>query len=285
MSHAPCRLVSVRDAGIPLTTLQPLAEAVFGAQGRAQGWFARKLAREAVAARRSFLALGPGDVRIGYLLIGDDPGDRVAHSAGLGVLREHRRLGVGSALIERASTVLLGEAPALQVLAEPPLRGFYERLGFGVRRTCPTLQSTGTGPASLDLREHPPAAWTLPGHAVAGWRAGTWSRTPSADAATVSLADGGAWAHVSREGRAILVQRLCVADDPASTIVARTQAALDELRGRLSRGTAVLVYGCEAVSCITASLLHHGLWRVAQTAVEMRRVIGEGVDKHAGPAA
>ncbi|HEY0134495.1 MAG TPA: GNAT family N-acetyltransferase [Nannocystis sp.] len=285
MSLAPFRVISVREAGVALTALQPLAEAVFGAQGRSPGWFARKLAREAIDPGRSFLALGPGDVRIGYLLISDDPLDRVAHSAGLGVLAEHRRRGVGSALIDRASAELVGAAPALQFLAEPPLRGFYERLGFTAQRTCHTLRSTGTGAVGLDLREHPPAAWTLPGHAVAGWRPGTWSRTPSADAATVSLLDGGAWAHLSREGRAIVVQRLCVAGDPATTLVADTHAALDELRGRLSRGTALLVVGCEAVSCVTASLLRHEHWQVAQTAVEMRRVIGEGVDKHAGPAA
>ena len=285
MSLAPCRLARVCDTDLPLPAIQPLAEAVFGAEARAPGWFVRKLAREAVDPRRSFLAFGTGAAPIGYVLFGDEPGEPMAHCAGLGVLLEHRGRGVGSALVEHAVAALRGAVPALQILAEPPRRRFYERLGFVAGRVCHTLQSAATGAASLDLREHPPAAWALPGLAVAGWRAGTWSRTPSVDAATLSLLDGAAWVHVSREGRAILVQRICVADGPTTTIVARTNAALDELRGRFVRGTAILLYGCEAVSCVTASLLHGDTWRVVQTAVEMRRGLGEAVDKHAGPTA
>ncbi len=284
MSLAP-RLARVCDTELSLPALQPLAEAVFGAEARAPGWFVRKLAREAVDPRRSFLAFGAGDAPIGYLLFGDDPVEAMAHCAGLGVLLEHRGRGVGSALIDRAVTTLRGAVPALQLLAEPPRRGFYERRDFVARRECHTLQTTATGPGSLDLREHPPAAWASPGQAIAGWREGTWSRTPSGEAATLSLLGGAAWVHVSRESRAILVQRICVADGPPPTIVARTHAALDELRGCFVRGTPVLLYGCEAVSCVTASLLHGDTWRVVQTAVEMRRAIGEGVDKQARPTA
>lgn len=285
MSLAPCRLARVCDTDLPLPALQPLAEAVFGAETRAPGWFVRKLAREAVDPRRSFLAFGTGDAPIGYVLLGDEPGENMAHSAGLGVLLEHRGRGVGSALIEHAVAALRGAMPVLQILAEPPRRRFYERLGFVAARVCHTLQSAARGTASLDLREQPPAAWALPGHAIAGWRAGTWSRTPSAEAATLSLLDGAAWVHVSRENRAILVQRMCVADGSSTEILARTHAALDELRGRFVRGTAILMYGCEAVSCVTASLLHGDTWRVVQTALEMRRAIGEGVDKQARPTA
>jgi len=285
MSLAPCRLARVCDTDLSLPALQPLAEAVFGAEGRAPGWFVRKLAREAVDPRRSFLAFGTGDAPIGYLLIGDDPDEHIAHSAALGVLLAERGRGVGSALVERAVTALHGAVPVLQFLSEPPLRGFYERLGFVTGRASHTLQSAATGRRSLDLREHPPTAWALPGQAIAGWRAGTWSRTPSEQAATLSLLGGAASAHLSREGRAFLVQRLCVADGPSTTIVARTHAALDELRGCFVRGTAILLYGCEAVSCVTASLLHGDTWRVVQTALEMRRAIGEGVDKQAQPTA
>ena len=127
-------------------------------------------------------------------------------------------------------------------------------------------------------------AWALPGRAVFGWRAGTWARTPDQDTATLRLAGADAWAHLSREGAAVLVHRLSLADVANVADVDRIHTALAELRAAFHRDTAVLLYGCDAVSCVTASLIR-AQWRVAQTACEMQRDLGDTVDKHAAPAA
>lgn len=276
----------VPAVGVALEGLQPLAEAIFGGGPRPAGWFARKLAREAVDPARSALALGPGDVPVGYMLVGREPGEPVAHSAGLGVVAGWRGRGVGAALaLAVLEPLRRAGAERLRLLAEPPRRGFYERLGFQTLAQRHTLRAFGSGAADLDLREHPPGAWALPGRCIAGWRAGTWARTPSHEAATLTLLAGDAHVHLSREGRTILVQRMCVADaDVPEVLHATVHAALAELRGRLHRDTAVLLYGCDVVSCITASLMR-AKWRVAQTACEMQRALGEGVDKRDASAA
>ncbi len=282
-----------------MADLQALAEACFAARPRPPNWFTRKLVREAVDLERSLLALGPDDTPIGYTLIGAEPGERMAHSAGLGVLASWRGLGLGAALIRGLLRPLQDAGfTALRVQVEPPLRGFYERLGFFLtpQRERHTLWSPGTGAADLDWRAHPRMAWALPGRAVFGWRAGTWARTPDQDTATVRLAGADAWAHLSREGAAVLVHQLSLANVADVADVAevadvadnhwqtRIHTALAELRAAFHRDTAVLLYGCEAVSCITASLIR-AQWRVAQTACEMQRDLGDAVDKHAPPAA
>lgn len=257
-------------AGSSLVELQPLVEAIFPAPDRPAGWFRRKLAREAVDPAWSTLAFGTGGEIVGYFLVGDDVGE--ARSAGLGVSPAHRGHGTAAGLIElaiaalrRAGVGLLGTS------AEPPVRGFYERVGFrevGVRHT---LLAPACGRVDLELAGHPPTAWSLPGREVAGWRPGAWSRTPSASAATVTLVGGAATVHLSREGRAILVQRMCVDEASPNGLVATTHAALDELRRHFSEGTPLLLHGCEAVSCVTAALLRGGPWHVVQTACEMQR--------------
>jgi ribosomal protein S18 acetylase RimI-like enzyme len=265
-----CTLRLAADAGVALTALQTIAEVVFPAADRPPGWFARKLAREAVDPAASVLAFGPDEQVVGYFLVG--VGERIAHSAGLGVLPEFRRRGVAQAMIHRAAAIVRSTGlSALGALAEPPLRGFYERVGFhevGVRHT---LIAHACGPADVELAVHPPRPWVAAGRQVAGWRADTWSRTPSASAATLVLLDGAVTVHLSREGRAILVQRMCVDAASPGDIITTTHAALDELRRRFREGTPLLLYGCETVSCVTASLLHAGPWRVAQTACEMER--------------
>src|SRR5690606_35231624 len=108
----------------------------------------------------------------------------------------------------------------LRVLAEPDRESFYARLGFTVVARRVTLLTRGTGqlpPAALaaEFEAHPPEPWPCspaPADAleICAWRPGVWARTP--DAATLKPRPG-VWAHVSREGRAVLVQRLLVARD------------------------------------------------------------------------
>ena len=283
------RLVSAAQLAVP--ELQALAEACFAGRPRPPRWFARKLVRDAVDLDLSLLALGPGDAPIGYTLTGVEVNAAVAHSAGLGVLPAWRRQGIGAALVRALSRPLQDAGfTALRALAEPPIRGFYERLGFRPRALRHTLWAPGTGAADLDLRALPRLAWALPGRAVTQWRAGNWSRTPDDEAATLRLPDADAWAHLSREGAAVLIQRLCVADDPDDPdaldglAARRIHAALAELRAYFHSDTAVLLYGCDTVSCVTASLIQTK-WRVAQTACEMQRDLGDAVDNDAPPAA
>lgn len=264
--------------GVDTAALTRLAEAVFGRGERPAGWLARKLAREGVDPDVSVLAVTPGsekhvqeDMLLGYFLIGQEPGDPVAHSAGLGVAARARGSGLGRALVEAAAARLAGgegwgarskdPRPAiLRVLAEPEREGFYARLGFAVAARHVTLLTHGTCPISpldhaRDLEAHPPAPWSpppMPDDAleVCGWRAGVWARTPGG--ATIEPLPG-AWAHVSREGRALLVQRLVVAPglDPRTVV--------DALVARTPIGAPLLLYGAAAVSSITARLLQRGL--------------------------
>lgn len=287
---ARSRIVSVAESGRALASLAPLALAIFGAGDRPPGWFARKLTREAIDAELSSLAFGTGGDLVGYLLVGDeadDPTRDAAHCAGLGVLPPHRGRGLGPALVARSVAALRRRrVPALLALSEPPLRSFYEHLGFHPQAARHTLQTTGLGRSDLDLASHPPAAWPLPGRIVASWRPGTWSRTPNHLAATLSLERGAV--HLSREGQAILVQRMCVdaADDHDDhETIAATLVALESLRRCFAATTPILLYGCNTVSCVTAALLHTKLCHVVQTAWEMRLAIREAVDNPGAPAA
>lgn len=264
----------VPATGRPLAALAPLAAAIFdrptpttplaGPPRREPGWFARKLAREAVDPQLSSLVLGTGDEPVGYMLVGaGDPDTGDVHGAGLGLLPAWRGRGLGPALVE-ATCGRLRDAgiSALRLLADPDHRGFYLRHGFAEARAQLTMGAPGTGAADVDLAAHPPRPWPLPGATVAAWSAGTWERTPQARAATLSLGPR-ASAHVSREGRAALVHRLAVAPHDL-------HATLRALRDSFAAETPVLLHGCDPVSPVTAACLADG-WQVVQRAHVMQR--------------
>lgn len=276
-------------ADLPAPALERLAVRIFGAGDRPPGWFARKLAREAVDPDLSVLAVrtgpadhDPEDSLIGYLLVGRDPGDPVAHSAGVGLVPAARGQGLGGRLLGRAADGLRrAGASALRVLAEPAREPWYARHGLVVRARRVTLLAFGTSP-----RAHPPArklAWSpdpAPPHdatELCAWRHATWARTPESDAETLDLG-AGAWAHVSREGAARLVHRLLApaARDPLDSLAA--------LLARIDRGAPVLLYGCDAVSSITAAFTAHGL-TAAQRFAEMDLALGPTLDKPRDAAA
>ncbi|MBZ5713337.1 GNAT family N-acetyltransferase [Nannocystis pusilla] len=271
--------------GVGVEALTRLAEAIFGRGDRAPGWFARKLAREGVDLDLSVLAVAAGapghvpeDMLFGYLLIGQDAGDVLAHSAGLGVIAARRGGGLGRALVEAAAARLASRGcEALRVLAEPEREGFYARLGLRVSARRLTLLAHGTasisqGHLDRELADHAKQPWSpapTPSDAleVCAWRAGAWARTPPADAATLEPMPG-VWAHVSREGRALLVQRLLVAPtlDPLTAVAA--------LLARTPTGMPLLLYGLDPVSSITAALLRRDLVDVdgdPHTPVQRRR--------------
>lgn len=251
--------------GLPLPALVRLAERVFGRGDRPPGWLARKLEREAVDPDLSLLALAPGppgpvsDARLlGYVLVGREPDDPVARSAGVGVVLERRGLGLGRALVEGAAEGLARAGLCtLRVLAEPAREPFYAALGLRVHARHVTLLAAGTSAISAEdhareLARSPPRTWhpapTSELVEICAWRPGTWARTPGPDAATLELPLAGAhaWAHVSREGRALLVHRLLVPRelDPLD--------ALRELLARTPAATPLVLYGCDPVSSITA---------------------------------
>lgn len=281
---------------LPPERLERLARRVFGDGDRPPGWLARKLAREAVDPHLSAVAVAsdapwrstapltgdadaprqstarlvgdaddlshvPEDMLLGYILIGREAGDPVAHSAGLGLIPAARGRGHGPALLTGcAADLRAAGCAALRVLAEPARERWYARQGFRVRSRHVTLLAFGTGlsapvPGAMRPWAPDPAAVE-----VCAWRPGAWERTPADAAATLDLA-GGALAHVSREGAAILVHRLTTPPgaDPCAAVTA--------LLARIDRGVPVLFYGCDAVSSITASLEHLGLTAAQRFAV------------------
>ncbi|WAS98430.1 GNAT family N-acetyltransferase [Nannocystis punicea] len=288
--------------GVATDALASLAEAVFGRGERAPGWFARKLEREGVDLDLSVLAVAAGatepvpqDMLFGYFLLGQDPSDRIAHSAGLGVIAARRGGGLGRALVEAAAVRLAPAGyEALRVLAEPEREAFYARLGLVVTARRLTLLAHGTCPIShvrwdRELADQAKQPWSpAPTNGdpleVCAWRPGAWARTPPALAATLEPMPG-VWAHVSREGRALLVQRMLVARgiEPVAAVAA--------LLARTPASMPLLLYGVDPVSSITAALLrsdvvepsqelaqHCGEFRVAQRFAAMDLALPRRLD-------
>ena len=285
----------VPATGRDLASLQPLAEAVFadaatsaplatpadllatpadllatpadllrGAHHRDPAWFRRKLAREAVDPILSSLVLGTGDEPVGYMFVGaSERATGIVHGAGLGLLPAWRGRGLGPVLVESTARRLQAAGiSAVRLLADRHHHTFYRRLGFLEVTQQHTMGAAGTGLVDLDLTAHPPRPWPLPGTPVAQWSAATWERTASRTA-TLRLTDH-AWAHLSREGRAVLVHRLCISAD------AELAAALHALQAHFTALTPVLLYGCDPVSCVTVTCLAAG-WQVLQHAHVMER--------------
>lgn len=270
--------------GVSLATLTRFAEAIFGRGDRAPGWLERKLAREGMSRHLSIVAVRTGspehvpyNMLLGYLLLGHDPGEPVAHSAGFGVSPEARGRGIGRAMIDAAPARLArADLRVLRILAEPSNQGYFIRRGFQLRARRLTLMAQGTCPISqvdLELAAHPPRPWSpapAPAHALelCAWRPGAWARTAPAAAATLDLLPG-AWAHVSREGRALLVQRLLVSA-PEDAL-----AATDALIARTPAAMPLLLLGADPVSSITAALLQPDPPRAAKFQVAQRFAVME----------
>ncbi|MCY1006646.1 hypothetical protein OV079_14010 [Nannocystis pusilla] len=271
--------------GVATDALTALAEDIFGRGERAPGWFARKLEREDVDRELSVLAVAAGapehvpqDMLFGYFLIGQDPSDRLAHSAGLGVIAARRGGGLGRALVEAAAARLADRFTALRVLAEPEREAFYARLGLVATARRVTLLAHGTCPISpvrwdRELADHAKQPWSpaptdREAIEVCAWRPGAWARTPPTLAATLEPLPG-AWAHVSREGRALLVQRMLVARgvDPLAAVAA--------LLARTPTSMPLLLYGADPVSSITAALLHGDLGERSRDALHLTQHRGE----------
>lgn len=249
-------------ADLPPPALERLAARIFGPGDRPPGWLARKLAREAIDPALSTLVVhtgspdpAPEDSLLGYLLVGREPGDPLAHSAGVGLVPDARGRGLGGRLLAHtADRLRRAGARGLRVLAEPAREPWYARQGLVVVARRVTLLAFGTCPISpVPGRK---LAWSIdPGRPrveICGWRPGPWQRTPADLALTLEL-PGGAAAHLSREGLAWLVHRLLAPAglDPA--------AVVQELLARLPHGAPILLYGCDAVSSVTARLEGLGL--------------------------
>ncbi|MBL4685158.1 MAG: GNAT family N-acetyltransferase [Nannocystaceae bacterium] len=271
------RIVTVAELGAPVR-LAALAESIFGARNRPSGWFARKLKRECVDPRLSSLALtadrDPTDPTswLGYVLVGTPSSlGGAARTAGTGVLASARRRGIASALIEAAADNVRNVGKTqLQLLAEPDLAQFYSRRGFAVTQQLVTLVRPSQGPPAqlpangttwdalpLDRAPETSEPWLT----VAQWLPETWHGTEATLRHTVVARS--ARAHISREGRALLVHRLLDADN------APAQAAAQVLQ-RLPAGHPVVLPMLAEVSPITDALLRAG-WHPMQRSVLLDR--------------
>ncbi|MCA9717821.1 MAG: GNAT family N-acetyltransferase [Myxococcales bacterium] len=249
--------------------LEALALEIFGPGDRASGWFLRKLRREGVDGSLSSVLRERATGRVcGYMLVGPSRlQSNMVLGAGMGLSPDARGRGLGRALVA-ATVTRLGRAgfTRLELPAEATARPFYERLGFHAQAPRETWLTYGCARPSADERRAAPAGpWKCASAAVelAGWREEAWIRTPPPKS-TVRAAS--AIAHFSREGRALLVQRLCVPEpvDP------HVPAALDMLRSLGALGTPVLLYGVRPVSFITQHL-RACCWSMAQRSFPMRR--------------
>lgn len=253
-----------------LLALEPVARGIFGEGDRPAGWFARKLRRERVDPRLTVLACRRDDPArvVGYALLGAPPSlPGVARCAGLGLLPAARGAGLGRRLVDvarrHAAAAGLRE---VHVLADTISRPFYAALGFADRVDARTLLAHAHGPPAAPLP--PPRPWDPPRmRPVAGWLREAWEGTDDPLRTTLALALRGerhALAHVSREGRAFLVQRLLLADDAAPGDAA---LAADRLRVQLPAGAPVLLYGV-ADPPLVDSLQRRG-WSIAQASTVM----------------
>ncbi len=265
-----------------LAGLEPLAQTIFGGQRR-PGWLARKLERECIDPRAcSLLLTSPVDANelvevervAGYVLVGRPPSlADLARGAGVGLLGSLRGRGLGLELI-RASCELLASqgATALEFLAEPERVAWYARQGFEAIRCEWALQATATGERDQFDWTESEVALTQPAACVWSWIAEVWPRTPAGERGRlVGLVDGQplrAW--VSREGQAVLVQRLELGEPGRDREPAAIVGALDYLRTCSPRGTPVLLYPCPAQQPWSRALVEAG-WTIAQRSWVVRR--------------
>lgn len=248
--------------------LEPLARRIFGDGARQPGWFRRKLEREGVDPGLSVVAVEDGRP-YGYVLVGT-PLAGLARTAGVGVAPGRRRRGMGTRLLQQAARAAHEHGcTRLRTLAERDRVAFYEHAGFVRCRTNHSLLNFSRGDAGPRARAlDPPRGWDDIGdctHEVAAWMQLAWERTPSSDRATLDV-EGEATAHLSREGRALLVHRLTTknVDDDSAVRIASS------LLSRLPRPDPVVLYGCNTVSSITSSLVRAG-WVAVQTAVVLEK--------------
>lgn len=266
---------------VPLDTLpQPgrlasVAEAVFGAGDRPEDWFARKLRRECVDSSLSPVAIDPAcdpdDVRgwLGYVLVGTPPSlGHAVRTAGTAVVEAARSRGIGGALLSRAAYLAAAAGyTELQLLSAQQRVSFYERHGLTVAEERVTLVRPSWGPREQTLPG--PGPWNggttvEPAHVLVQWLPEAWVHTESSRRHTIALPDG--FAHVSFEGRALLVHRCVASGDP----VAAMQSLLAALPGGRAVILPLLPRGRARVSTITRALLEHG-WHPIQAATLLRR--------------
>ncbi len=260
---------------------------VFGAGDRPSGWFLRKLRREVVDPELSTIAVDPPDRRIGFILASAPAslGD-VARLVSLGVVADARRQGIGRALVEAAAELAAERGlRRMTALAEADRVGFYEDAGFHAEETLrtllapsapsPTATSTGARPP-VPVEPLPPAPWARPAtRAVGGWLREAWERTAEERRQTYAVgAPTRAWAHVSREGDALLIHRLLLrtkaAPEPPEPPPGEICELASALSAALSPRAPLLFYGLPSVSPITALLQRAG-WTCAQESTRMVR--------------
>lgn len=318
---------SIRDAKPgEVATLEALVAEIFGAGDRPRGWFERKLAREVVDPALSKIAVDPRGAKVGFLLASAPASlSGVARLVSLGVLPTRRGHGIGRALIEAAATAATAAGlSSMTALAEADRRGFYADTGFapeavlrtllapsrsperparrgdgagpdapsGSRATAPKSAAAVTEPADevMMIRRLPPSGWTRAGtEAVGGWLAEAWEGTAAALRQTYALGgdDPRAWAHVSREGEALLIHRLLLRSRSAPRAPREVATAVFEIAQALARqlapGGPLLFYGLPAVSPITA-LLESAGWTCVQESTRMvRRLRSQAMDGRAPP--
>ena len=157
----------------------------------------------------------------------------------------------------------------LRLIAQPDLTSFYEKLGFELLEPWETWGSTGEGDGSDRLPD--PGPWTIPGvpFEVSGWMVEAWRGTEAERRHTLWYdMDGREMVvHLSREGRAFLVQRLCL-QSPDMTL-----DALREIRWALPAAAPVFMTGVKPAQPLVQDLEEAG-FEVAQRGLVMERSTG-----------
>ena len=265
-------IIPAREAVRSLDELEPLARRIFGGEPRPEGWFRRKLKREAVSRDLSKVFLDPRGEPAGYVLAGTPSAmPDTVRTAGVGVLQAYRSEGNGAALLGAVvESAMLDGFKRLRSLAEPSKESFYTAMWYRPVRRLATRHRRATGEHNglVDGTE-----WSdlddgaSPMREIAAWMPDAWRGTEPQRRFTFTHSKGAA--HVSREGDGFLVQRLCV---PAESSPDAVTELLDELLAALPGPSPVMLYGTPQEGPV-AEVLERKEWRTVQPFAVMERAI------------
>lgn len=259
-------ITSAADLPEGLASLEPLYRRVFPGP-RSEGWFARKLHRQAAEAACSGIAhtgdAPTADTVFAFALAGAPPSRAPFwRTSGIGVAADRRRRGHGARVV--AGMLELAKAAGaagVETLVPPHLEAFYARLGYRTQHRDAHLCALGEAVDDAIVRSPlPDDARDLPEGRHHAWTREAWFRTPRAERRCV-VTDAGI-AGLSREYAGWVVHWWRTDD------LLRLSSQLRKLVGRDT--TLILLGHPENERAERERLVEEG-WRILQRRAHVRR--------------